>query len=40
MSIYNEDRMTARINAWSGGRVTVACAAALGIGVLIGWFFL
>lgn len=40
MSLYNEDRMTARINKWSGGRVTLACAAALVIGLVIGALFL
>lgn len=36
MPLYNEDRMTQRINAWSGGRVTVACLAALVVGAVIG----
>lgn len=40
MSLYNEDRMTTRINAWSGGRVTVAVAAALVIGFVLGAAFI
>lgn len=39
MSIYNEDRMTQRINTWSGGRVTVAVFVAMAIGVVIGSLF-
>ena len=35
MSVYNDDRMAARLNKWSGGRVTVLAAVCLAVGFAI-----
>ena len=37
--VYNDDRMTNRINKWSGGSVTLAVGVALGLGVALGALF-
>lgn len=36
MAIYNEDRMEARLNNWSGGKATVLAIACAIIGFVLG----
>lgn len=39
MALINEERLSERINQWSGGRILLAVGAALAAGIVIGGLF-